>query len=758
MKKNKLVWILCGLMSVSLAASVATLNVEESSADVATPIFSEDFENGLGNFAAFGSGSPMLVTETEELDCAYTGMNGMKQSGIWSRNQTLSGAWIQQGDFFEFNGYAKWVSGENTQAAAALRIWGQDDKQAWTAFSGPVQAIPYTPVKEADGWVHLNNVFGVYSDGEKVYLYHNGGKLEEAAQLAGMTITTQVYLDIGATQSGSLYFDDLSITKSAAKKDVTVTLFGGDGNVSGATLTVCDINGIALATQPEVVEENGVYTLKDVPFEKFNTEYMVKAEKGGVTLGTNKVSFLNAETSISSAFTATVTVKDEQNNFLTGATLSFDGKTVTANDNGVYTLENLLSEVNVTVSYGDLLSKTVKVSPTNKDVTVVLKLEKTALEVDGNLVPAGNLESAFTLKLSSYGVKVAVSNDEQYSGKNSLKLTEETANGNAQVRLSTGLNANATVYYYEIMAKSDTSAALKFGVNFVCNKVGGNYASAMILSEPIALTSEWQMYSILLSARLDESNNKIYTSLNGGEEVEFATAVTGVAAVDLVFYVSGGEAFVDDLTVLETFTGSVWVKDELGNALSEATFVLTDHAGRESSIVPTFDEATGKYTFNNLKGVVKLVATVGEKAYSAVTLSKALNSIEIESSYTIRLTLKDQQGKAVIGANVKVRKGITVIGQFVDNGDGTYTFADAMGTVSIVIIADGYDFERKDNVSASNATLTVVGEKYESPNPGNGGGNEGASSGGCGSVMGASAAVLALSVFAGVALWKKKED
>ena len=204
MKKNKLVWLLCGAMCLSLTASVATFATNEASADTVTPIFSEDFENGLGNFAQSGGSGTTVEEETTDLDCAYTGTKGLRQAGTWGRNKTVGGAWIQQGDFFEFNGYANWVSGDSTQAAASLRIWGQDDKEAWTMFSGPVQAIPYTPVKEADGWVNLNSVFGVDSDGEKFYLYHNGGKLEEAAQLAGMTVTAQVYLDIGATQSGVL--------------------------------------------------------------------------------------------------------------------------------------------------------------------------------------------------------------------------------------------------------------------------------------------------------------------------------------------------------------------------------------------------------------------------------------------------------------------------------------------------------------------------------------------------------------------------
>ena len=184
--------------------------------------------------------------------------------------------------------------------------------------------------------------------------------------------------------------------------------------------------------------------------------------------------------------------------------------------------------------------------------------------------------------------------------------------------------------------------------------------------------------------------------------------------------------YIDDIRVLPTYTAEVKVLNPDGTEASEATFVLKDFAGNEMELLPELSGTT--YTFKGLYGPVTVIATVGSKTYDPVTVSKKLTDITIEESYTITLTLQDQNGNLISGASVKARKGVAEIGVFTDNGDGTYTLSGVMGTVSIVAVKEGYTFTRKDNVTAASSTLTMVGEKdgEENPDP-----NEPGEPGGC---------------------------
>ena len=125
------------------------------------------------------------------------------------------------------------------------------------------------------------------------------------------------------------------------------------------------------------------------------------------------------------------------------------------------------------------------------------------------------------------------------------------------------------------------------------------------------------------------------------------------------------------------------------------------------------------------------------------------------------VTLKDEQGNLVSGAKVIARKGVTQVGEFTDNGDGTYTLNDVMGAVSIVITKEGYTFTRQDNVTAANATLTVTGtnDNYVPETPG-GDNEDDQPKGGCSGIVGGSAIFAATTVFvlAGSVMFKKRKD
>lgn len=741
--------------TVDLVNSTGELTVaveEEEDEDYSDAFFFADFEDGTEGFE--NSGGSFVVEE----GAGYKGTNALKVNGIWTR-KNLDGEWIQQGDFYEFSAWTKVAAG-NPQACAQMYIWGigPEPENKWVMCNTRIHALGYTSISEE--YTKVKGVFGVYSDGTTAYAYHNGGKLEELSELANHIIAYYVRFDLGATNGGSVYYDNVALTKTTVRKDAVVTVYGAEG----AELIVADENGVALETQPKVVEENGVYTIKNLEFSNFAQKYVIKVVCDGEEFGTAEVDFVNNSATVANAFNGTVTVKDAEGNAITDATITYGDAAVTENVEGVYTLENLLSSVEVIVESEGLLRQYATITPDSSDVTVVLKPEVPTVVVEGNKVAEGDFENGFTLFTSKQGVDAAITDKEQYTGKKSWALTSTKEGGRLLSRPS-GIDTDGTTYYLEAMVKSANGANFSLGIIATGYDSNGAYCYPSVNGETIALTEEWVKVSISFSFRHDATTNKIYTTINGGEEVEFSGTFASLAAADMVFNVSnGGVAYVDDIVLLETYTGSIRVNDAEGNAIEGATFEITDFAGRTYAGAPTYDAETGKYIFENLAGTTKIVTTAGGKTYSAVTLSKTLNDVLVESSYTITVTLQDQNGDAVIGANVIARKGVTNVGTFTDNGDGTYTLAEAMGSVSIVVMIDGYDFTRTDNVTAENSVLTIVGEKYEAPvdsdtaSSGEGD-NQGSESVGCfASVGGAMALVIPAMLAFGVAILRKKED
>ena len=164
-------------------------------------------------------------------------------------------------------------------------------------------------------------------------------------------------------------------------------------------------------------------------------------------------------------------------------------------------------------------------------------------------------------------------------------------------------------------------------------------------------------------------------------------------------------------------------------------------------------------------GEVSLQAVVGDKTYPALVLTDSTPTATFESDYTLTITLKDQNGELVKGATVEVRKGITTIGTCTDNGDGTYTFAGAMGEVSVVAKKDGYSVARKTQITSAAPSFELVMEKDETdPGPGTdpGEGDPGSGDekdpGGCacgtfGGTAGGTGLGLGLMILAGAGIW-----
>ena len=717
---------------------------------VGETVYTWDFEDGIQGW--YGEGGSVIRNTDEETDVAHGGNYAVKTTGVWTRqmNADPSVKWLTEGYFFEASMYArKGDAAQSAKAVSEMFIWGANaENDEWEMCNTRIVVIPGSEVY--DDYTLVKSIFGVYSDGTNSYAYHANGNdrkmiLEKLPITTGKLITYQYALDIGEKNAGTIWADDISIKKATVCKDAKITVEGYEN----VTLTVSQ-NGTELATQPAVESEGNVYTVKNLAFEKFSTAYTINIKSNGETVKSVEVDFVNSEKNIGKEYDAALTVKTENGDIVTDATVTVGDRIVTENSNGVYTVTGLDSDVEATVSREGYIDKKVNISALNKNIEVVLLTVNEIITVEGNIIN-GNMESGFNYpNYNSVATSYEVSSEDRYDGSYSLKIAATGANAVHNIRMDTPGNVSGTVYYYEFMVKGVNGGSVSLGASITGQNTSG-WVTQFLKGEAVELTGEWQKVAITYAFRFEEAQKELYGSINGEEETLSSYEFASIAALDLqIRLTESAVVYVDDIVVLETYDATVTVNDENGIAATGATFTVTDFNGTAYAFTPDFDEQTKVYTFAGLKGVVKITAAIGEKTFDPVTVSISLNNVVIEESYTVTLTLKDQRGAAVSGAKVVARKGITTVGEFTDNKDGTYTLEGVMGQVTLVITAEGYAFE-KVTVSSSNATLTVTGEKEADTQDSSGSGSKS-----CGGAMGVS---LYISIaFIGLALFAKKKN
>jgi hypothetical protein len=701
------------LVAVFVFSGMGLITNNYVKASNSVEVLNIDFESGLAGFENSGT-TPILMNSDDNEGCAYDGKGSMKVSGIWARKWT-SGNWIQSGNFFELSTYAKKASVGDCQAVAEMYIWGSNaDGNDWVMGNTRVRALYYTNL--TDEFTKMSGIFGIYSDGKTTYVYHDNKKLEVFSELANKIITNQSLIDFGVTSNCSAYFDSIVIKQTTEKKDIKLSLLNGDTGlgVSGATIKVLNGDGTELAVQPVIEDNNGVYSIKDLEFSSFTQKYKISAEKAGVNYGTKEIDFINSEISLATEFTGTVTVKDEQGNYISNAKISYDDVEITANENGVYSVSGLLSSVTIKIACEGKLSKTGVISPSEKEIMVVLKTMKQASEVTNNIYSEGNFENGFKASTNKQGVDMSLSTEEQYDGAYSLHCVATGSINRTLIRMPNMGNTDGTVYYLEVMAKAKTEGAvINLGYLYAAQMVSGSWGYPYAFKS-YELTSEWTKYYISYSIRFDEVTRTAYYTINDGDVITMENVVS-LQAIDLDIGLSANaEIYIDNIVLLETYTGKITVKDSLGNNIENAKFTMVDHNGKAEEITPEY--VNGAYTFEELMGVVKIYTKVGETEYPAITLSKTNKLGTVEDGYTVTVILVDQNDKRISGANVILRKGIITIDTLTDNGNGTYTSSSIMGEASIIITIEGYTFE-KNTVSASNSVITIKGtdDNYVAP-------------------------------------------
>ena len=168
-------------------------------------------------------------------------------------------------------------------------------------------------------------------------------------------------------------YDSVQVTVSFSDSSETIVLQKGtfdavltvSGHSDGVTFT---IDGQTI----EPIAEGENYTFADL---ELRTEIVVS--KAGYETQTVIVDFDVREqtvTLIQKLYIATVTVKDQDGNFVKGATVSFGDQTAIEISDGVYQLGGLFGEAELNVSYEDQQEEVV-VNEENPNVEVVIQAE-----------------------------------------------------------------------------------------------------------------------------------------------------------------------------------------------------------------------------------------------------------------------------------------------------------------------------------------------------------------------------------------------
>ena len=367
---------------------------EQPEIDYSDAIVYYSFDDSIAPFAFDGvSGYAVHTTEEGEV---YRGAGALKLKDVWTRHTDSACTWIQEGDFLEFSAYVKNLAAAPTSAAyVQLQTWscsGENPAEGWAVTNTRIDLVHYNNGATSDSFRLLKGKFGIYGDGNESFIYHNG-QLINAEFPAGNVVAPQIMFDLGATAPDALAFDDVAIMKTTVKKDAILTLTG----LNDPAIKV--FKGTEEITDVTTTSEGNRISFKNLEYGNFKDKYTLKIYDSGNLVGEREVSFAHNEVSYSPAYTATLTVKDINNQPITDAVISYQGGQVTENVNGVYTIANIEGDLAVTVSKDGYITANVIVSVDNNEVNVTLRepQPQPVKEYEDNLFPKNaNIEDGWT--------------------------------------------------------------------------------------------------------------------------------------------------------------------------------------------------------------------------------------------------------------------------------------------------------------------------------------------------------------------------
>lgn len=705
-----LIMLLC-VMSLGMVVGYAAMVVPNLFPD-------GDCENGSNNWTNSGG----TASYNSESEYVHSGAKSVHVQGVWARlslrggdtsgSQTELYKEVQKGlDSGALYQADMWTLGKNgagqtgdITAGAALVITGSDGKGGWLTPRANLYGDYFYP-KHGE-WAEKKAIVGFLNEGGSVKIYNNGVITNEK-----ITNIANLDIDLCGTGNGSMYVDDIVFKKTTIEKSAVITVKENGVNLVGKTITIKNSSGTALSVQPVIEDAEGVYTIKNLEFANMMQTYKYSIE--GVALPDNTISLstLTQDCNISS-YNAIITVQDESKAAIKDATVTGEylgeSYSVVNNSDGTYSINNLFTDVNVTVSKTGFIDKKLTLTDSAKAAAVTLKVPKPATVIDGNAINNYGFEDSLLIGTqepgkwnSESGVTEATTN-EQEDGNNSLSI-----NGTAAYRTdSSSITMDGAKKHFIGGSFMSLSAEEKVSISirFTCSTtVGYTYPLVKLVTEEV-LDSTFNNVGVVFGVEFNELEKSFFITY--GETVyEHDEPVNSIAAIDfLIKSESGKTIYLDNFTMLEVYDLDFKII-EGAEEIKEATFEIIGYNGKKLNVTPVYSE--NKFLLKDMCGIVKITPTANGFSYPQGVFSKSNTSNIFEKGFTLVVTVHDKYDRAVTGAAVVARRGATVLATLTDKGDGTYTWEEASGTFNIAVTKDDYIFPAKTFVDATQTAFTI---------------------------------------------------
>ncbi|WP_165814075.1 PKD domain-containing protein [Methanobrevibacter thaueri] len=389
-------------------------------------------------------------------------------------------------------------------------------------------------------------------------------------------------------------------------------------------------------------------------------------------------------------------------------------------DNTYLTLTNNCSINNVNIENSGVIvnggkSKITKSNLTNCNVAITQTAGE--LELTNNIIKNNNNAINIT------GGSATISYNAIYHNTGDLTLNGATMNNNwFGTNQVTGYDSYLRLVLTSVDSEMYSGSEYTIKVEFVPN-TGSMDGALNDLTLDFTSTNGEVTSPIVIS---DNQGELKFTAGAVSDEVKFTlldeeyTLVNGDNPVSIV-----AKPLDTSLSIESTEKGSIVItlKDSDGNAISGANVNYTINDGKTLSNVT---DANGKFTINDLTGLINIVANyTGNKTYNPTNNAKSfdfkLNTgmIIANESKVITITLKDENGKAVVGANVNYT---------VNGGETLSNVTDANGKFTISDLPDEYieikfnypgDDTYNANVTSMNFNFTVPQKENTTNNTSN---------------------------------------
>lgn len=183
-------------------------------------------------------------------------------------------AGLTAGKFYRYGYAVKYYSLPDASEGDVVTMQSAITVQDWqTGFSninlGTSKDFPNVfYIGESDGWVKKEHVIAIHQPQDGLLDFYVDDKpVQETTLVKVAAMKFEL-----ATNDNGFYVDDIYFAPTTVNKDAVITLTKNDEPLTGQTLIIKDMVGNVLPNA--VVEDNGVYTVKDIPFGSVTDKFI----------------------------------------------------------------------------------------------------------------------------------------------------------------------------------------------------------------------------------------------------------------------------------------------------------------------------------------------------------------------------------------------------------------------------------------------------------------------------------------------------